>query len=193
MEILIVGPLNGEAERLKGLVEVSEAKLIFVLGPINVKKPIKLKRTWFYVHGRENYPEILSASDGVDIMSRVFKTKEISFSGLSGYIHPQTVKFTRKEWEKMKGKFTKRYISYVFNEDIELLKITFRNLHLQRLDLFFTVENPRKREIQEIINFTSPRYLFYPSIRFSKEKQGETELIGLEPATSPKGKYILRL
>ncbi len=193
MEILVIGPLNGNAERLKGLVEISQAKLTFVLGPLNLEKPLKLNRTWFYVHGKENDINALSASDGIDIMSRIFKTDGISFSGLSGYIHPQTVKFTRKEWGKIKGKFSKRHIGYVFKEDIEILKITFRNLRIQRLDLFFTVENPEKEQIREIIEITSPRYLFFPSEKFSKGKINRTEIIGLEPATSPRGKYILRL
>jgi len=192
MEILAVGSLNGEVDRLKGLVEVSDPELTLVLGPIGAEEPVKLGRRWFYVHGKDENLEALSSSDGIDILSRIFRFKDITFSGLSGYIHPQMKRFTRREWAKLKGKFSSRYSGYVFQEDIVNIKTTFENLNIERLDIFLTLENPRKREIMEIVEITRPRFVLYPSSTFSKVSIGETTAIGLEPASSPRGKYVLR-
>jgi len=194
MEFLITGNLQGNTERLKGLIEISNPYITFVLGTSGLKNPLKLNRPWFYVRSKNDDVELLSQSDGVDILSRVFMTKEgVSFSGISGVYNPTTIKFTRSEWIKTHKKLDKRKQNCIFLDDLEAVKNFFRKSGLPRLDMFFIADDPKKPVFKEIINLVKPRYLFFPSPTYTKEKQGETTFIGLEPVSSPKGKYILRL
>ena len=194
MELLITGPLKGRVERLKGLAEVSEPYLIFVLGPLLLNEPLKLGKTWFYSKGKGDRLEVLSKSDGIDFMSRVFRTKEgLTFSGLSGYYDPTTAKFTRGEWLKVKGKIDKRHQCALFLEDYLNLKELFLRSGLQRLDLLFLPRYPDRPELKEIVEITRPRYLFFPAPVYSKEKVGDATFVGLEEVASLKGKYLLRL
>ncbi len=194
MEFLITGNLNGNVERLKGLVEISTPHITFVLGTSHLKSPIKLNHPWFYVRSKEDNVEVLAKSDGVDILSRVFVNREgISFSGISGIYNPTTIKFTRSEWIKIHKKIDKRKQNYIFLDDVEALKNFFKRSGLPNLDMFFIADNPQKPVFKELIELLKPRYLFFPSTTYTKEKAGETTFIGLEPISSPKGKYILRL
>lgn len=194
MKVLVVGNVNGKLERLKGLVEVSSPDIFFVLGFGKVLSSVRLKVPWFYVRGREDSIELLAKSDGVDILSRVFMTKEgISFSGISGVYNPTTVKFTRSEWIKSRGKIDKAKRNCIFLDDVESFKHFFEKSRLPRLDLFFLADDPRKPILKELVELASPRYLFFPSDSYVKEKVGDTVFIGLEPVESPKGKYILNI
>ncbi|WP_457569284.1 hypothetical protein [Desulfurobacterium sp.] len=192
MEFLITGALNGNGERLKGLLEVSGADISISLGPLNLKEPLILKRTWFYIHGKEKDYEVLSKSDGVDIMSRIFKYKGIFFSGLSGVYHPQTWKFTRQEWAKRNGgKFPKKDAGYIFAEDIAALFATFQKLRLERVQIFVSNLRPGNRIFEEIVRTIKPEYCLFPSDTFEKFKKNGTKFIGLEEAASFNGKYII--
>ncbi|SNR60088.1 hypothetical protein [Desulfurobacterium atlanticum] len=192
MDFLIVGPLNGHDKRLKGLVEVTSPDITIAFGPMNLSRPLTLKRTWFYIHGKEKDFEILSKSDGVDFMSRIFKYKNIYFCGLSGIFHPQTYKFTRKEWAKRnKGKFPKKDMGYIFNEDILALFATFEKLKIPKVNIFVSMLSPENKLLKEIVETINPDYCIYPSKRFQKFKEGTTKYIGIEDAQSFNGKYII--
>ena len=194
MRFLITGPLMGNTKRLLGLVEVSEPDITISIGPLRLREPLKVKGNWFFVRGKEDNLEVLSQSSGIDILSRVFRTKDgLTFSGLSGVYHPQTVKFTRREWLKAHGKIDKRKRNYLFKDDIEGLLIPFKKSGLKTLDLLILADNPNKPPIEKLIQEVKPKYLFYPSATFRKEKVGDTTYIGLEEISSPKGKYLLSL
>jgi len=194
MKALITGPLRGNTERLKGLIEVAQPDLIVVIGPLELKEPLKLGKTWFFVRGLTDELEPLSKSDGIDFISRIFRTKEgITFSGLSGVYHPSTEKFTRQEWLRAKGKIDRKRRNYLFREDYEGLLIPFRNSPVERLDFLVLADSPEKPPIKKIVEETRPKFVFYPSEDYRKEKVGETTFVGLEEITSPKGKYILHL
>lgn len=194
MEFLITGNLNGNVERLQGLVEISNPYITFVLGTSHLENPIKLNRSWFYVRSKDDNVEVLAKSDGIDILSRVFMTKEgVSFSGISGVYNPTTIKFTRSEWIKTHKKLDKRKQNCIFLDDVEAVKNFFQKSRLPNLDMFFIADSPEKPVFKELIELLKPRYLFFPSNTYTKEKIGETTFIGLEPVSSPKGKYILRL
>jgi len=194
MDILITGPLKGNVERLRGLIEVSQPELIVVIGPLELKEPLKLGRKWFFVRGITDSLEVLSKSDGVDILSRIFRTKEgVTFSGLSGVYHPSTERLTRNEWIKAKGKIDKRRRNYLFKEDYDAILIPFKNSPVERLDFLVLADSPEKPPIKRIIEETKPKYVFYPAQSYKKERVGETTFVGLEEIASPKGKYILHL
>jgi hypothetical protein len=194
MRVLITGPLKGNTDRLKGLVEVSLAELTIVLGPLELKEPLKLGKTWFFVRGLSDELEPLTKSDGIDILSRVFKTKEgFTFSGLSGVYHPSTEKFTREEWIRVRGKIDKRKRNYLFKEDLEALLIPFRQSGLRSLDFLVLADSPEKPALRRVIEEIKPKFVFYPSRVYRKEKVGRSTFIGLEDISSPKGKYILYL
>lgn len=194
MKALITGPLRGNVERLKGLIEVAQPELVVVIGPLELKEPLKLGRSWFFVRGATDSLEALSKSDGIDILSRIFRTKEgITFSGLSGVYHPSTEKFTRQEWIRAKGKIEKKKRNYLFKEDYDGLLIPFRNSPVERLDFLVLADSPEKPPIKRIVEETKPKFVFYPAQEYRKEKVGETTFIGLEEVSSPKGKYILHL
>jgi len=194
MKALITGPLKGNTERLKGLIEVSRPDLIVVIGPLDLKEPLKLGRTWFFVRGATDSLEVLSRGDGIDFLSRIFRTKEgITFSGLSGVYHPSTEKFTRQEWLRAKGKIERKRSNYLFKEDYEGLLIPFRGAPVERLDFLVLADSPEKPPIRRIIEETRPKFVFYPETCYRKERTGETTFIGLEEISSPRGKYILHL
>jgi len=194
MKVLVTGPLKGNAERLKGLVEVSQPDLVVVIGPLELKEPLRLGRTWFFVRGLTDDLEPLSKSDGIDFISRIFRTKEgVTFSGLSGVYHPSTERFTRQEWMRAKGKIDRKKRNYLFKEDYDGLLIPFRNSPVERLDFLVLADSPEKPPIKKIVEETRPKFVFYPSEEYRKEKVGETTFVGLEEVTSPKGKYILHL
>ncbi len=194
MKFLITGPLNGNTKRMLGLIEVSEPDITISIGPLKLKEPLQIKGNWFFVRGEGDDLEVLSKSSGIDILSRVFKTKEgITFSGLSGVYHPQTVKFTRREWIKAHGKIEKRKRNYLFKDDIEGLLIPFKKSGLKSLDLLILADVPERPPIKRLIQEVKPKYLFYPSTTFKKEKVGSTLFVGLEEISSPKGKYLLTL
>jgi len=194
MKALITGPLKGNTERLKGLIEVARPELIVVIGPLALKEPLKLGKTWFFVRGLTDELEPLSKSDGIDFISRIFRTKEgITFSGLSGIYHPSTEKLTRQEWLRAKGKIDRKKRNYLFREDYEGLLIPFRNSPVERLDFLVLADSPEKPPIKKIIEEVKPKFVFYPAKEYRKEKAGETTFVGLEEITSPKGKYILHL
>jgi hypothetical protein len=155
---------------------------------------LKLEKIWFYVKEKGDRLEVLAESDGIDLLSRVFKTKEgLTFSGLSGYYDPITAKFTRKEWLKVKGKIGKRYQAALFLEDYLYLKEFFLRSGLKRLDVLFFPRYPDKPELKEIVEITRPRFLFFPASVYSKERVGDATFVGLEEIDSLKGKYLLRL
>ncbi|WP_457679718.1 hypothetical protein [Thermovibrio sp.] len=194
MRFLITGSLNGKVERLKGLVEVSEPDIVITIGPLGLKSPLELEKSWFFVRGKGDDLEVLRKSSGIDILSRIFRTKEgITFSGLSGVYNPQSAKFIRKEWVKARGKIDKRAQNYLFKEDYDGILIPFKNSPVERLDILVLADSPRKPEIEEVIRETRPRFVFYPEKTYKKEKVRETTFIGLEEVESPKGKYILNL
>ena len=68
-----------------------------------------------------------------------------------------------------------------------------KRLVLRTLDALFLPEKPELPEIKNLISEVSPRFVFYPSQKFTKEKVNETTFIGIEPASSPKGRYLLSL
>jgi len=193
-KILITGPLKGNVERLKGLVEVSNPKLVIVLGPLGLKEPLRLNRKWFFVRGASDEPEAIAKSDGIDFSSRIFMTGTgISFSGLSGVYHPSTEKLTRRDWLRARGKLDRKSRNYLFREDYEGIIVPFRNSPLKRLDFLVLADSPEKPPIKRIIEETKPKYVFYPAQSYKKERVGETTFIALEEITSPKGKYLLHL
>jgi len=194
MKVLITGPLKGNTDRLKGLIEVAQPDLIVVIGPLELKEPLKLGKTWFFVRGLTDNLEPLSKSDGIDFVSRIFRTKEgITFSGLSGVYHPSTEKLTRQEWMRAKGKIDRKKRNYLFKEDYDGLLIPLKNSPVERLDFLVLADSPEKPPIKRIIGEAKPRFVFYPAKSYRKEKVGETTFIGLEEIASPKGKYILHL
>ncbi len=194
MKVLVTGPLRGNVERLKGLIEVAQPDLTVIIGPLELSRPLTLGRTWFFVRGATDSLEILSKGDGIDLLSRIFRTKEgITFGGLSGVYHPQTERFTRKEWIKAKGKIDKKRTNYLFKDDYDGLLIPFKNAPVEKLDFLVLADSPEKPPIKRIVEETSPRFVFYPSSNYLKEKVGQTTLVGLEEVSSVKGKYILHL
>jgi hypothetical protein len=194
MQILITGPLHGDTERLNGLIEVSQPQVVFIVGPLKISQPIKLNLTWFFVRGKEDSLAPLLKSNGIDMLSRIFQFGNgLTFAGISGIYHPSTVKLTRREWIKSRGKMEKHKQNYLFKEDIDSLIQTFRNSGLERLDMLFIADSPTKQIFKEIIELVKPKYLFFPSNSYIKEKAGKTTFIGLENITSPRGKYILHL
>ncbi|RKQ61870.1 hypothetical protein C7457_1329 [Thermovibrio guaymasensis] len=194
MRVLITGPLKGNLERLRGLIEVSQPDLTVVIGPLEIKEPLKLERTWFFVRGISDELQPLSKSDGIDLLSRIFRTKEgITFSGLSGVYHPSTEKFTREEWIKAKGKIERKKRNYLFKEDYEALIVPFKNTSIERLDFLVLSDSPEKLPIKRIVEETKPKFVFFPSTTYLKETSGEITFVGLEEISSPKGKYILYL
>ncbi len=194
MQILITGPLHENTERLNGLIEVSQPETVFIIGPLKLSQPIKLNLPWFFVRGKEDSLTPLAKSNGIDMLSRIFQFGNgFTFSGISGIYHPSTIKLTRREWIKSRGKIEKHKQNYLFKEDIESLVQTFRNSGLERLDMLFIADSPKKRIFKEIIELVKPKYLFFPSDSYIKEKVKKTTFIGLENITSPKGKYILHL
>jgi len=194
MEFLVTGSLKGNVDRLKGLVEVSEPELTFVLGPLGLERPLKLGIKWFFVRGLSDRLDVLARSDGVDLLSRIFRYKTgFSFSGISGVYHPATIRFTREEWIKARGKLDKKKNNYLFREDVEGLLVLFRNSGIERLDLLLLADSPQKSVFKEILEVTRPRYVLFPSREYVKEKMGDTTFIGLEDISSTKGKYIIRL
>ncbi len=194
MKVLVTGPLRGDTDRLKGLKEVSEAELVFVIGPLDLKAPFKLGSPWFYVRGASDNLKVLSKSDGVDLMSRIFNYKrKVFFSGLSGVYHPSTERFTRQEWIKVRGKIDRRKQNYLFKEDYDLILQFFRRSGIARLDILLLAESPDNPAFKEILEMTKPKYVFFPSKEYSKRVVGDTIFVGLEPVSSPKGKYIINL
>ncbi len=194
MEILITGPLKGNVERLKGLVEVSNPEIVIVIGPLELEEPLKLGRTWLYTRGAGDDLKLLSRSDGIDVMSRLFKTKEgISFAGISGIYHPSTARFTRQEWIKAKGKLDRRKQNYIFREDIENLIALFLRSGLSRIDFLVISDIPTRPVFEKVLQITRPKTVFYPAATYTKEKVGDTTFVGLEEISSQKGKYILRV
>ena len=194
MQILITGPLHENTERLNGLIEVSQPETVFIIGPLKLSQPIKLNLPWFFVRGREDNLTPLAKSNGIDILSRIFQFGNgFTFSGISGIYHPSTIKLTRREWIKSRGKIEKHKQNYLFKEDIDSLVQTFRNSGLERLDMLFIADSPKRRIFKEIIELVKPKYLFFPSNSYIKEKAGKTTFIGLENITSPRGKYVLHL
>ena len=193
MEILILGPVKGAVERFTGLVEVSQPDIVVTIGPHNFKEPVRISKTWFYCRGEGDSLDVLSKSSGTDFLSRLFRTKEgLTFSGISGVYNPSTAKFTRAEWVKIKGKIGKSKLNAIFREDVEALVELFRRSGLRRLDFLVIADSPEKPIFREVLEVTKPRYLFYPSSKYRKEKVGDTVYVGLEDAVSPKGKYIFR-
>ncbi len=194
MKVLITGPLKGDTDRLKGLKEVSEAELVFVVGPLELKKPLKLKSPWFYVRGISDNLKVLSKCDGVDLMSRIFNYKrKLFFSGLSGVYHPSTERLTRQEWIKARGKIDKKKQNYLFREDYDLIIQFFKRAGIDHLDLLLLSESPNRTVYTEVIKITKPRYVFFPSNKYSKHAEGDTTFVGLEPVNSARGKYIINL
>ena len=193
MEILILGPVKENVERFKGLVEVSQPDIVITIGPHQFKSPVRLEKTWFYCRGKSENLEILKKSSGSDLLSRLFKTKDgLVFSGISGVYNPSTAKFTRDEWIKIRGKIEKAKQNAIFREDILLLIELFKRSGLDRLDFLVIGDSPQKPIFSEVIKVTRPRYLFYPSGTYKKEKIGDTIFVGLEDVNSPRGKYIFR-
>ena len=193
MEILILGPVKGVVERFKGLVDVSQPDVVITIGPHGFEKPIRLEKTWFYCRGASDNLEVLSKSSGTDFLSRLFRTKEgLAFSGISGVYNPSTVKFTRAEWVKVKGKIDRSKRNAIFREDIAFLIELFKRSGLNRLDFLVIGDSPERPVFQEVLEITRPRYLFYPSDEYRKERVGDTVFVGLEDVNSPKGKYIFR-
>jgi hypothetical protein len=171
MELLVVGSLNGNVDRLKGLIEVSEPELVFVLGPLGIDKPLRLGVKWFFVRGLTDRLDLLAKSDGVDLLSRLFRYKNgLSFSGISGIYHPTTIRFTREEWIKARGKIDRKKNNYLFREDIESLIVLFRRSGLSRLDLLLLSDFPKKQVFKEVIEVTRPRYVFYPAKEYLRER-----------------------
>ncbi|WP_456436325.1 hypothetical protein [Thermovibrio ammonificans] len=194
MEILVVGPVRGNVERFKGLVEVASPDLVVAIGPLGLSEPLKLGRTWFFVRGKEDSLTPLAKSDGIDMLSRVFRTKEgVTFSGISGYYDPVASKFTRAQWVKARGKLSKRHGNAVFAEDIEALLVPFQRAGIERLDFLVLADSPERPPFKRVVEITRPRYLFYPAASYRKERVGDTVYIGLEDVDSPKGKYLLKL
>ena len=194
MEILVLGPVSGNLERFLGLIEVSNPDIVVSLGNHGLRKPVKLSKTWFYSRGRDDDLEVLSRSSGIDFMSRIFRTKEgILFSGISGVYNPSTAKFTRSEWLKIRGKIERRKVNAIFREDVENLLELFLRTGEGRLDFLVISDSPERPIFREVIEVTKPKYLFYPSESYKKERIGDTLFVGLEPIDSPSGKYILRL
>ncbi len=194
MEFLILGPAKGNNERVKGLVDVSSPDITIALAPMNLSEPLILKRTWFYIHGKEKDFDSLSKSDGIDFMSRIFKYKNVHFCGLSGISHPQTYKFTRSEWTKRnRGKFPKKDMGYIFNEDVLAIFATFEKLKIPKVNIFVSNLNPEDKLLKEIIETIKPDYCIYPSKTFKKFINGKTKFIGLEDVSSFNGKYIIHI
>ena len=193
MEILILGPVKGAVERFKGLVDVSQPDVVITIGPHGFEKPIRLEKPWFYCRGASDSLEVLSKSSGTDFLSRLFRTKEgLAFSGISGVYNPSTAKFTRAEWVKVKGKIDRSKRNAIFREDIAFLIELFKRSGLNRLDFLVIGDSPERPVFQEVLEITRPRYLFYPSDEYRKERVGDTVFVGLEDVNSPKGKYIFR-
>jgi hypothetical protein len=194
MQILITGPLYENIERLNGLIEVSQPDVVFIIGPLKLSRPLKLNLTWFFVRGKEDDLVPLLKSNGIDMLSRIFQFRNgITFSGISGIYHPSTIKLTRREWMKSRGKIEKHRQNYLFKEDIDSFVEAFRNSELERLDMLLIADSPTKGVFKEIVELAKPKYLFFPSNSYIKEKAGETTFIGLENIASLKGKYILHL
>lgn len=194
MQILITGPLCGETERLSGLIDVSQPEVVFTIGPLKLSKPLRLDLQWFFIRGKGDDIALSAKSNGIDILSRIFQLKNgLTFSGISGIYHPSTIKLTRREWIKSRGVLKKHRQNYIFKEDMELLTQVFKNSKLERLDLLFIADSPRKPLFKEIIELLRPKYLFFPSSSYVKEAVEETTFVGLESISSPKGKYILHL
>lgn len=193
MEILILGSIKGAVERFKGLIEVSEPDLVITIGPHGFEKPVKIEKTWFYCRGASDNLDVLGRSSGTDFLSRLFRTKEgLTFSGISGVYNPSTSKFTRAEWLKIRGKIGKSKQNAIFREDVEALVELFKRLDLDRLDFLVIADFPDRPVFKEVLEVMKPRYLFYPSLEYRKEKVGDTVFVGLEDVTSPKGKYVFR-
>ena len=115
MQILITGPLYENIERLNGLIEVSQPDVVFIIGPLKLSRPLKLNLTWFFVRGKEDDLVPLLKSNGIDMLSRIFQFRNgITFSGISGIYHPSTIKLTRREWMKSRGKIAKLRQNYLF-------------------------------------------------------------------------------
>jgi hypothetical protein len=194
MELLVTGSLNGNVDRLKGLIEVSRPELVFVLGPLGIEKPLKLGVRWFFVRGLTDRLDILAKSDGIDLLSRIFYYKNgFSFSGISGVYHPATIRFTRREWIKTRGKIDRKKSNYIFKEDIEGLIFFFKRSGLERLDVLLLSDSPKRQIFKEVFEITRPKYVFFPSEGYVKERVDGTTFIGLEGISSSKGKYIIRL
>ncbi len=193
MEILILGPVKGAVERFTGLVEVSQPDIVITIGPHGFEKPVRIDKTWFYCRGAHDNLEVLGRSSGTDFLSRLFRTKEgLTFSGISGVYNPSTAKFTRTEWVKVKGKIGKSKQNAIFREDVEALIELFKRSGLERLDFLVIADSPERPVFREVLEITKPRYLFYPSSEYRKERVGDTVYVGLEEVVSPKGKYIFR-
>ena len=127
MQILITGPLYENIERLNGLIEVSQPDVVFIIGPLKLSRPLKLNLTWFFVRGKEDDLVPLLKSNGIDMLSRIFQFRNgITFSGISGIYHPSTIKLTRREWMKSRGKIEKHRQNYLFKEDIDSFVEAFR-------------------------------------------------------------------
>ena len=94
---------------------------------------------------------------------------------------------------KSRGKIEKHRQNYLFKEDIDSFVEAFRNSELERLDMLLIADSPTKGVFKEIVELAKPKYLFFPSNSYIKEKAGETTFIGLENIASLKGKYILHL
>jgi hypothetical protein len=193
MEFLILGPVEGNVERFLGLVEVSNSDIVVTLGNHGFPEPVRIEKRWFYVRGKEDDLELLSKTSGIDIMSRIFRTKDgVTFSGISGFYNPSTEKFTRMEWQKLGKRLSRSKINSIFKEDVDNLIELFRKIGAERLDFLVISDNPAKPVFKRIIEVTRPKYLFYPSESYEKVKKGDTIYVGLEKIDSPKGKYILR-
>jgi len=193
MEILILGSVRGAVDRFMGLVEVSQPDIVVTIGPHGFEKPVKIEKTWFYCRGASDNLDVLGRSSGTDFLSRLFRTKEgLTFSGISGVYNPSTAKFTRAEWVKIRGKIGKSKQNAIFREDVESLVELFKRSGLERLDFLVIADSPDRPVFKEVLEVTKPRYLFYPSSKYRKEKVGDTVYVGLENVTSPKGKYIFR-
>ena len=146
MQILITGPLHEDTERLNGLIEVSQPEAVFIVGPLKLSQPIKLNLPWFFVRGKEDSLTPLAKSNGIDMLSRIFQFGNgLTFAGISGIYHPSTVKLTRREWIKSRGKLERHKQNYLFKEDIDSLVQTFRNSGLERLDMLFIADSPKRR------------------------------------------------
>jgi hypothetical protein len=177
MKVLVTGPLKGSATRLKGLIEVSKPELVFVVGPLGVEKPLNLDTSWFFVRGPGDNLKVLSRSGGVELFSRIFRFKNtLYFSGISGVFHPSTFRFTRREWIKARRKIDKKSVNYIFKEDIDELLVAFKNSGLKRLDILLLADSPFKAVFKEVLDVTKPRFVFYPSPDYRKEKSEDTTL-----------------
>ncbi len=193
MKVLITGSVNGSGKALRDLVYVSNPDLTLVLGPLNLRSALKLKKQWFFIRGRNDNIKTLLKCDGIDIMSRIFKTKTgITFSGLSGSYHPQAQRLTRSEWIKSKGNLNSRSANYIFSDDIERLTSIFERLNIKGIDILLFPFNP-VRNFPALISMLNPNYVFFPSNSYIKRIQNGTKFIGLEPINSEKGRYILRV